>query len=75
MSLMAGMELAMANPKGISNPDSAKYLGLQSGYDGGSKDYLSYSMIGLLMKEGRPQRTATRTQNARKEKRIRPFLD
>lgn len=49
----AVMELAKANPLGISNSDAAKYLGLQSDYGGGSKDYLSYSIIGLLMKEGR----------------------
>ena len=49
----AVMELAKANPSGIANSDAAKYLGLQSDYGGGSKDYLSYSVIGLLMKEGR----------------------
>ncbi|CUA83253.1 hypothetical protein Ga0061063_1651 [Gulbenkiania indica] len=52
----AVMELAKANPQGISNSDAAKYLGLQSDYGGGSKDYLSYSVIGLLMKEGRLKR-------------------
>ena len=56
----AVMELAKANPNGISNSDAAKYLGLQSDYGGGSKDYLSYSLIGLLMKEGRLVRTANR---------------
>ena len=52
----AVMELAKANPNAISNSDAAKYLGLQSDYGGGSKDYLSYSVIGLLMKEGRLRR-------------------
>lgn len=56
----AVMELAKANPNGISNSDAAKYLGLQSDYGGGSKDYLSYSIIGLLMKEGRLARTDNR---------------
>lgn len=51
------MELAKANPDGITNSDAAKYLGLQSDYGGGSKDYLSYSLIGLLMKDGRLART------------------
>lgn len=46
-------ELADVNPNGIRNSDAAKYLGLQSDYGGGSKDYLSYSIIGLLMKEGK----------------------
>lgn len=54
------MEFAKANPTGISNSDAAKYLGLQSDYGGGSKDYLSYSLIGLLMKESRLQRTPNR---------------
>lgn len=53
----ATMELAKANPEGVKNSDVAKYLGLQSDYGGGSKDYLSYSILGLLMKEGRLDRT------------------
>jgi hypothetical protein len=56
----AVMELAKANQGGIANSDAAKYLGLQSNYGGGSKDYLSYSVIGLLMKEGRLVRNASR---------------
>ena len=52
----AVMELAKANPGGIKNSDAAKYLGLQSDYGGGSKDYLSYSMLGILMKEGKIKR-------------------
>lgn len=56
----AVMELAKANPGGITNGDVAKYLGLQSDYGGGSKDYLSYSLLGLLMKEGRIQRLSNR---------------
>jgi len=49
----AVLELAKANPKGISNSDAASLLGLRSDYGGGSKDYLSYSVIGLLMREGK----------------------
>ncbi len=58
------MELAKANKNGISNSDTAKYLGLQSDYGGGSKDYLSYSVIGLLMKEGRLKRAENRKHQA-----------
>jgi hypothetical protein len=54
------MELAKANPGGIRNSDAAKYLGLQSDYGGGQKDYLSYSVLGLLMKEGRIERNERR---------------
>jgi len=63
----AVMELAKANPNGISNSDAAKYLGLQSDYGGGSKDYLSYSLLGLLMKEGRLMRTEHRRHIATSE--------
>jgi len=44
--------LARANPKGITNSDTASILGLRSDYGGGSKDYLSYSVLGLLMRAG-----------------------
>ena len=46
------LEFARANPKGISNSDVASVLGLRSDYGGGSKDYLSYSLLGLLMRDG-----------------------
>lgn len=36
----AVLELAQANPSGITNADTSKTLGLQSDYAGGSKDYL-----------------------------------
>ncbi|WP_020650088.1 GIY-YIG nuclease family protein [Solimonas variicoloris] len=49
----AVLELAQANPEGITNSDASKVLGLQSDYAGGSKDYLSWSILGLLMREGR----------------------
>ena len=52
----AVLELANANQRGISNSDTASLLGLRSDYDGGSKDYLSYSVIGLLMREGKLER-------------------
>lgn len=49
------VELAKAND-GIKNADAAKYLGLQSDYKGGSKDYLSFSIIGILLREQTLQR-------------------
>jgi hypothetical protein len=49
----AVLEFAKANPKGITNSDAASVLGLHSDYGGGSKDYLPYSVLGLLMREGR----------------------
>lgn len=61
------MELAKANPSGIKNSDAAKYLGLQSDYGGGSKDYLSYSILGILMKEGRMVRNDKKKHVAKSE--------
>lgn len=49
-------ELTKANPNGISNSDAASLLGLRSDYLGKQKDYLSYSIIGLLMREGKIKR-------------------
>jgi len=55
----AVLKLARANSKGISNSDAASLLGLRSDYGGGSKDYLSYSVIGVLMREGKFERDST----------------
>lgn len=49
----AVLELAKANPGGVTNSETASLLGLRSDYGGGSKDYLSYSVLGLLMREGK----------------------
>lgn len=50
------LELAKANPTGITNSDAASLLGLRSDYRGKQKDYLSYSVLGLLMREGKVAR-------------------
>lgn len=47
------LELAKANMAGITNSDAASLLGLRSDYRGKQKDYLSYSLLGLLMREGK----------------------
>lgn len=52
----AVLELAQANAQGVTNSETASLLGLRSDYGGGSKDYLSYSIIGLLMREGKLRR-------------------
>lgn len=56
----AVIELAKANRNGITNADTSKALGLQSDYGGGSKDYLAYSVLGLLMREGKLARDETK---------------
>lgn len=50
------LKLAKANPDGITNSDAASLLGLRSDYRGGQKDYLSYSVLGLLLREGKVKR-------------------
>jgi hypothetical protein len=49
-------EMAQANSAGVSNSDVASLLGLRSDYLGKQKDYLSYSVLGLLMREGKIER-------------------
>ena len=52
----AVLEFAQANPQGVTNSETASLLGLRSDYGGGSKDYLSYSLLGLLMRDGKLDR-------------------
>nr|WP_286997354.1 MULTISPECIES: hypothetical protein [Comamonas] len=54
----AVLNFVRTNPQGVSNSDVASLLGLRSDYGGGSKDYLSYSILGLLMREGKVERVA-----------------
>jgi hypothetical protein len=57
------LELAKANPEGITNSDAASLLGLRSDYRGKQKDYLSYSVLGLLMREGKIIRVPNANQH------------
>ena len=54
------LELVRVNPNGVTNSDAASLLGLRSDYRGHQKDYLSYSVLGLLLREGRVERLETR---------------
>ena len=49
-------KLIDANADGVTNSDVAALLGLRSDYRGRQKDYLSYSVLGLLLREGRVRR-------------------
>ena len=53
------IQLAKANRTGVTNADVAKALGLQSDYPGGSKYYLSFSLICILMRNGLLKRDAS----------------
>jgi len=50
------LELSKVNPKGVTNSEAASVLGLRSDYKGKQKDYLSYSVLGLLLREGKIER-------------------
>jgi uncharacterized protein len=52
----AVLELAKANPTGVTNSETCHALGLHSNYGGGSKDYLRWSLLGLLMQDGKLRR-------------------
>jgi hypothetical protein len=52
----AELQFAKANSDGITNSDTASVLGLRSDYGGGSNYYLSYSLLGILMREGKLSR-------------------
>ena len=56
----AVLEFAEANPAGNANADAASLLGLRSDYHGRQKDYLSYRVLGLLLREGRKRREGNR---------------
>jgi hypothetical protein len=58
------LELAKANKSGVTNSEVSKSLGLQSDYLGGSKDYLAWSILGLLMREGKMKRIAKKRHQA-----------
>ena len=45
------LNLIECNKQGLTNSDIAAALGLRSDYEGRQKDYLSYSIIGLLLRE------------------------
>jgi hypothetical protein len=49
-----------ANAEGVSNGDVTNALGLQSDYQGGSINYLAYSILGLLLREGLITRVGVR---------------
>lgn len=42
-----------SNPQGISNTEVARELDLESNFEGEQQNYLSWSVLGLLVNEGR----------------------
>lgn len=62
------LALAEENPDGVTNSDCAHYLGLQSDNEGKQQDYLTYSVLGLLIKEG--ALTSSKVGRRRKYKKV-----
>lgn len=60
--------LSEENPNGVTNSDCSHYLGLQSDNEGNQQDYLTYSVIGLLLKEGILE--STKSNNRRIYKKL-----
>ena len=50
------LETIEANPDGITNAEIADALGIRSDYAGGQKDYLPWSILGLLLNDKRIRR-------------------
>jgi len=49
----AVLETIKKYPKGIGNSQIARKLKIESDFEGKHKDYLSWSIIGLLVNEGK----------------------
>ena len=49
----AVLETIKQNTNGIGNSDLARQLKLESDFEGSQKNYLSWSIIGLLVNEGK----------------------
>jgi len=68
LTLMKEAILAVlaAKPEGLRNAEIADLLAIRSDYQGGNKDYLSWSILGLLLNEGKVVREGRRyfTPNA-----------
>ena len=47
------LETIKQNPDGIGNSDIARQLKLESDFEGSQKNYLSWSVIGILVNEGK----------------------
>lgn len=47
------IEFINANPNGVKNSEVARYLDLHSDNNGRQKDYLPYSLLGILMRENK----------------------
>jgi uncharacterized protein len=49
---LAILEILEFNPHGLGNAEIADALDLRTDYAGGGKDYLTWSVLGVLLNEG-----------------------
>ncbi len=65
------VELAAANRSGITNSDAVQALGLQSDHKGQQRNYLSWSILGILMREGRVKKIAPSSGGTSRYKHVK----
>ena len=46
----------LSNHNGLKNSEIAEHLDLHSSHEGGQKDYLTYSILGILMENGKVEK-------------------
>jgi hypothetical protein len=61
----AVVELLEEHPEGLRNVDISSLLDIHSGGEGKPEDYLSYSILGFLIKSGVVVKTGKRTYRLR----------
>ena len=54
------LEILGNHPEGLQNAQIADLLGIRSDYKGANKDYLSWSVLGLLFNSGQVERQGRR---------------
>ncbi len=51
------LELLKAREEGLSNSEIARLLNLECSHEGGQKNYLTYSVLGILMAQNKVVKT------------------
>ena len=54
------LKVLESNPQGMGNAEIADLLGLRSSIRGRQKNYLTYSVLGMLMEEGRVEQSQSK---------------
>lgn len=54
------LEILEINPEGLGNSQIAEVLGLESSHNGNSKNFLTYSVLGNLMKQDKVSKSGSK---------------